>query len=96
MYSPASSGVLLCKLRPDIDTQLSTIGLECGKKNILCLLELWDNIFYFSETKTMDSPRILSMKTGKLHLKLGKLGHCDITNCVTYGVGVIFLNFPNL
>jgi len=30
---PSSLGVLLCELRPDIDTLLCSIGLECVQKN---------------------------------------------------------------
>jgi len=31
----SSLGVLLCELRPDIDTLLCSIGLECVKKNVM-------------------------------------------------------------
>jgi len=36
MNFPSSLGVLLCELRPDIDTLLCSIGLECVQKKPTC------------------------------------------------------------
>jgi len=40
---PSSLGVLLCELRPDIDTLLCSIGLECVQKKMDKMAFFWSD-----------------------------------------------------